>query len=476
MFTPAPGELIAQRYLLERVIGRGGMGEVWRAHDRELAVPCALKFLLPHLAIDKETRARFLREARAAAQLRSPHAVQVLGAGEHEGTLYLAMELLEGESLAQRLRREGRLDARTTFSIVEQVARALSRAHQANVVHRDLKPDNIWLWREREVFVKVLDFGVAKAQHELGSVRTTTGMLLGTPQYMSPEQANGDPSLDHRSDLWSLAIIVFECLTGKRPYASPGLGNLLVQIVSTPAPKLAEIAPELPLELDAWWTRALARDPADRFQSAEHWVEALRPALLGIENAPAPVEPPLLRPPDAPAEHETPGSVDPLMTTQGSARAGRRRHQRAAGVAGIALLAALSATSLFWRRPSSPDAGESAGSSSIMSVSSARAAAEVPPVTASTLAENETQSRPIVAGAGDDMPDAGARSPRAAGVSTAGRPRGSQLASAAERSARQHVKPAARVRRPAPASAAANEANTEPSRSQSVNMGKRLGF
>lgn len=358
MFVPAEGALIAGRYVLDRVIGRGGMGEVWRAHDRELGAPCAVKFLLPHLAIDKETRVRFLREARAAAVLRSPHAVQVLGAGEHEGTLYLAMELLEGESLAARLKRVGRLDAKTTFAIVEQVTRALSRAQQANIVHRDLKPENIWLWDAPDTFVKVLDFGVAKAQLELGSVRTMTGMLLGTPQYMSPEQANGDPHLDHRSDLWALAIITFECLTGKRPYDSAGLGNLLVQIVAAPPPRLADIAPELPAGLEGWWKRALARAPAERFQSAEEWLEGLRPALFGSALVPAPDAPARAlssnaRPRGAQAgpgiNADGHGSIDPLMTTHGSTPSGRRRHQGAVAVASGALMLALVAAILVWR-------------------------------------------------------------------------------------------------------------------------------
>jgi serine/threonine protein kinase len=351
MVVLSAGELIGGRYALEQVIGRGGMGEVWRARDRELHNLCAVKFLLPHLASDKETRTRFLRESRALAQLRSPHAVQVLGAGEHNGALYLAMELLEGESLHARLRQGGPLDRETTFALIEQVARALSRAHRAGIVHRDLKPDNIWIWAERDLFVKVLDFGVAKARLELGSVRTTTGTLLGTPHYMSPEQANGERELDHRADLWSLGIITIECLTGRRPYESAGLGNLLVKIVSTPAPDLAEFAPELGAGLAEWWKKALAHEPAERFQSAEELVETLRPHLLGQPPRPWPSEP--VPPPVAAVSSELPpsetSSVDPLMTTH-SPRSSFLRRQRFGVIAVLALSAAVAA---LWLRGTS---------------------------------------------------------------------------------------------------------------------------
>src|SRR5688572_8602554 len=256
------------------------MGEVWEAHDTELESSCACKFILQHLAKDLGVRTRFLREARAIARLRSPHAVQILGVGEHEDALYIAMELLEGETLRDRLARVGRLDARTTFTIVEQVALAIEKAHQAGIVHRDLKPDNIWLWPHRETFIKVLDFGVAKSVLTTGSHQTATGALIGTPHYMSPEQARGDRQVDGRSDLWSLAIITVECLTGKRPFESSGLGDLLIQIVASPIPPLALLGPGLPPGLQSWWERALARDPDQRFQSAAQLVEALRLLLI----------------------------------------------------------------------------------------------------------------------------------------------------------------------------------------------------
>jgi serine/threonine-protein kinase len=260
------------------------MGEVWKAHDRELDTPCAVKFILQHLAADRGIRDRFTREARAVARLRSPHVVQILGVGEVEDTPYLAMELLAGETLLARLDRLGKLDPFVTMKVVEQVGEALESAHQAGIVHRDLKPENIWFWAGNKVFIKVLDFGVAKTGLTTGSLQTATGALVGTPQYMSPEQALGNRDVDHRSDLWSLAVITVECLCGKRPFESEGLGDLLLKIVSNTPPSLNELAPELPAGLHEWWARALTRDPRGRFQSASELVDALRPHLVG--NAP----------------------------------------------------------------------------------------------------------------------------------------------------------------------------------------------
>ena len=280
MFIPNEGAVIAGRYKLERVIARGGMGEVWEARDQELENPCAVKFILEHLARDPALRVRFTREAKTVARLRSPHVVHILSVGEHEGTLYLAMELLEGETLQTRLMRVGTLTSELTFALVEQVGHALQKAHEAGIVHRDLKPDNIWLWSERDMFAKVIDFGVAKSQQTPHSLQTVTGALVGTPHYMSPEQANGTREVDHRSDLWALGIITLQCLTGKRPFDSEGLGDLLIQIVSKPPPPLSQLGPNLPPALQAWWERALARTPAQRFQSATELVQGLKPHLI----------------------------------------------------------------------------------------------------------------------------------------------------------------------------------------------------
>jgi serine/threonine-protein kinase len=279
MFSPSSGFTVGGRYRLEREIGAGAMGSVWAATDLQLDAPCALKFIIDRFATDGGLRERFLREARIAGRLRSPHAVQVLGVGEWEGALYIAMELLEGEPLVDRLERVGCFSPRDTALILEQVAGVLDKAHAAGIVHRDLKPANLWLWPAREPFVKVLDFGVAKQIDPTSQSRTATGAVVGTPRYMSPEQASGARQVDHRSDVWSLAVVASECLTGRPVFDAGGVGDLLVKIISGPVPGLHDTAPHLPAQLAQWWRTATARDPSQRFQSAGALSHAFQLAL-----------------------------------------------------------------------------------------------------------------------------------------------------------------------------------------------------
>jgi serine/threonine-protein kinase len=273
---PVPNLVIAERFRLNSLLGRGGMGSVWHATHLGLDIPCAVKFIEgPHAAMP-EAHARFGREAKAAAQLRSPHVVQILDHGVWDGTPYMAMELLEGEDLGKRLARYGRMPAKDVCFIVAQVARALTKAHAAGIVHRDLKPDNVFLVRDddREI-AKVLDFGIAKATGAIDGSNTKTGAMLGTPYYMSPEQAQGTRAVDHRSDVWSLAVIVYLALTGRLPFESEALGDLLIKIIVSPMPVPSHVAPDLPAAFDGWWARAANRDPAQRFQSAKDLSDAL---------------------------------------------------------------------------------------------------------------------------------------------------------------------------------------------------------
>jgi len=274
---PAQNVVIAERFRLNRLLGRGGMGSVWHATHLGLDVPCAVKFIEGEGAQLPEIQARFEREAKAAAHLRSPHVVQILDHGVCEGTPYIAMELLEGEDLGKRLARVGRLPPHELLTIVTQVCRALTKAHSQGIVHRDLKPDNIFLVRDddREV-TKVLDFGIAKATGAgAPGTSTRTGAMLGTPYYMSPEQAQGTKAVDARSDLWSLAVIVFEALTGQRPFESEALGDLLMKIIVAPMPVPSYFARDLPPAIDAWWAKAAQRDPALRFQTAKELGDGL---------------------------------------------------------------------------------------------------------------------------------------------------------------------------------------------------------
>jgi serine/threonine protein kinase len=273
--------VVADRFRLVKMIGRGGMGSVWQAMHLGLDTPCAVKFIEGELANVAEAHHRFEREAKAAAQLRSPNVVQIFDHGVWEGRPYIAMELLEGEDLGKRLaRRGGKLSAPEVNFVVQEVCRALTRAHQAGVVHRDLKPDNIFIVKddERDI-VKILDFGVAKSAAALDGGNTKTGAMLGTPYYMSPEQAQGIKSVDARSDLWSLAVIVFQCLTGRLPFESEALGDLLVKIIVQKVPTPSEYNPHVPVGFDGWWAKASERPVENRFPTAKAFAESLSIAL-----------------------------------------------------------------------------------------------------------------------------------------------------------------------------------------------------
>lgn len=273
---------IAGKYRLEKPLGQGGMGAVWRAHHLTLDAPVAVKLIDPDIAANPDARARFIREARAAAALRSPNVVQTFDFGVEDDIPFIVMELMQGESLADRLERVGFLPPKDTARIISHVARAIGKAHDKQIIHRDLKPDNIYLVQDddREV-AKVLDFGVAKATGtalQQTDSRTQTGSILGTPYYMSPEQAEGSKELDWRTDLWALAVIAYECLVGARPFQAGGLGALLVKIISGPIPIPSQHAP-VPPGFDNWFLRATQRDPEQRFQSAKELAYELRIAL-----------------------------------------------------------------------------------------------------------------------------------------------------------------------------------------------------
>ena len=282
-----PGQVIADRYRIEAAIGRGAMGVVWRAVHLQLESPVAIKFLNPAIADEPVMLERFMREARSAAAVRSSHVVQIFDYGVDRGAPYIAMELLVGEPLDARLTAQGALAPPEVDKIFGEVARAVSVAHELGVVHRDIKPANIFIVREggHEV-TKVLDFGIAKLidqrlEAPAGS-GTHTGILVGTPNYMSPEQARGHRKVDHRSDLWALAVLAFECLTGRQPFESNSLGDLVVKIC-TAQPLVPSAIAAVPPAFDAWFARGVDKDPALRFASAGEMADALH-ALLGAEG------------------------------------------------------------------------------------------------------------------------------------------------------------------------------------------------
>ena len=289
MIARAPGVVVSARYRLVRPLGVGGMGTVWLADDLLLDSPCALKLIDDDKAQSAEVRVRFAREAKVAAQLRGAHVVDVFEHGEWEGTPFIAMEYLHGEDLGTRLDREKVLDPAATYRIAAHVARALARAHAYGIVHRDLKPENVFLVQGDDgEMAKVVDFGIAK--HDAYSLRdktTKTGSFLGTPFYVSPEQARGKPT-DHRSDLWSLAVIVFQCMTGRPPFESEALGELMGLILYEDLPKPSQVRPGVSEAFDAWWERAAKRDRDERYQSAREFADALGEALGQTVNIAVP--------------------------------------------------------------------------------------------------------------------------------------------------------------------------------------------
>lgn len=266
---PSVGSVVGGKYRLERPLARGGMGSVWAGHHLDLDVPIAVKFMGSSSPDLEMTRARFAREAKAAASLRSPHVVKVLDYDAAGDAPYIVMELLVGEDLGQRLAHRGRLSLAEVDAITRQLALGLGLAHDAGIVHRDLKPSNVFLARVgSEEVVTILDFGVAKETKLGGSdAQTTTGLVIGSPSYMSPEQARGG-KVDLRSDLWSLGVLLFQALTGKRPFEGPNVGDVLVRICSDAIPLATHVAPDLPPEIDGFFARALCRSPDGRFQDA----------------------------------------------------------------------------------------------------------------------------------------------------------------------------------------------------------------
>jgi len=277
------GYVLAGKYRLERTLARGGMGELWVAEHLTLGEPVAVKLILTNLASRPDMSTRFKREAKAIAKLQrqTQHVVQIHDHGVDDGVPYSVMELLEGEDLNQRLSRIGRLTPAQALPLVAQLAKALQPAHQAGIVHRDLKLANIFLARKGDdEIVKVLDFGLAKGGGlEVVGDDTAPGDVLGSPRYMSPEQARGRDDLDGRSDLWSVAVLLFVALTGQPPFQSQKFGDLLLKICTDPTPLPSTIVAELPPAIDAFFLRALSKHRDDRYPSARAFVVAFAEAL-----------------------------------------------------------------------------------------------------------------------------------------------------------------------------------------------------
>ncbi len=290
------GDVIANKYELRRLLGVGGMGKVWLARHRSLEQHVALKLMEPQTDTDEDERTtlrRFQIEGQVAAELsrKSRHIVRVTDHGVDQGVPYLVMELLEGRSLETALD-DGRLDPREAISIVQQAATGIAVAHAEGVIHRDLKPGNVFLTRTEEgaLLVKVLDFGVARLSRRIEPASsaarraseptklTLRGMVLGSTDYLSPEQALAEP-VDTRADVWSLAVVAFEALTGVQPFSDVDVNATLARICAQQATPIRQAWPEAPHKLEAVFAKAFARRLEDRYQSVAELVSALAAAV-----------------------------------------------------------------------------------------------------------------------------------------------------------------------------------------------------
>jgi eukaryotic-like serine/threonine-protein kinase len=285
------GTILASKYQVIRELGRGGMAAVYEASNVDIGKRVAIKLLAGHLATSQTVVERFLREARAVTSIKSPHICDVYDSGRlDDGTPFLVMELLEGESLYDAMCRDRQMSPGLTLAIVLQVSRGLAKAHEATIVHRDLKPENVFLTvdDDGQLLVKILDFGLAKF-YDPGEVKgkggklarlTRDGAVFGTPAYMSPEQVRGQAAADHRADLWALACITYECFTGTTVWSTDdGVAMTFAQIATAQLPDPRTYRPDLPESFTRWFHKALDRDIHGRFQSVKEFADELASAF-----------------------------------------------------------------------------------------------------------------------------------------------------------------------------------------------------
>jgi serine/threonine-protein kinase len=283
------GELLAGKYRIERLLGSGGMGTVYAAHHELLYQRVAIKLLKGDIVDSPEAVTRFLNEARAAARIQGEHVARVMDVGQlPEGIPYMVLEYLDGFDLAQVLQKESRLPITQAVDYVLQALEALAQAHAVGIIHRDLKPANLFLARlpGGSQCVKVLDFGISKVTSSLLSPEgaiTATESILGTPSYMSPEQLRSTKSVDGRTDVWALGIILYELLTGATPFRGDTIGERLVAIIEQPIAAIRSIRPDVPPGLDETILRCLARDPRQRLQNVAEL--AIRLAPFGPDSS-----------------------------------------------------------------------------------------------------------------------------------------------------------------------------------------------
>lgn len=365
-----PGTIIGEAYEIERPLGVGGMGTVYEARQVRLGRKVALKLLHARFSSDTSVVKRFQREAELAASLGHDNICEVTDLGvAQDGSPYLVMPLLRGQPLCDLLQGEKPLEAPRLVDICSQVLSALGAAHQENIVHRDLKPGNIFITQlgDRTDFVKLLDFGICKVKSQDSADELThPGTVLGTPYYMAPEQARGARDIDHRADIYALGVILYEALTGRRPFDGQSYNEIMFSILTESFSLPRAVEPGIPADLERVILRSMARDPAERYQSAEEMNAALASARLTTKQAQDFMRTGINTEPAIPMPF-TPDSL-PLSTNEAHnspqdqaapamARSPLRKGLWAAGLAAIAVLSVLVA----WMLKATPETEPSLG-------------------------------------------------------------------------------------------------------------------
>ena len=425
------GRIIDGKYDICQRVAAGGVGTVYRARHRFTGRLVALKLLNEQYSRDKAMSERFLREAKAAAEIGHPNIVDVVDAGVDESVgVYVAFELLEGFDLAEAVRRKS-LSIGQILDVADVVLDALEAAHQAGIIHRDVKPPNIFLVPQDDgaLNVRVLDFGAAKRQRvNVEESLTTFGTVIGTPAYMSPEQASGQ-TVDPRADVWSVGAVLFRCLADRPPFAERNPSLLLACIIRDTAPSLAEFRPDLPPSLIAVVDKALAHDAAQRWPSAKAMREALNDARAHASQPLAAPASGQLSAPDPQLDPQAAGvSPQSVETTiedgapEAAAAPLRKNRALIASALAAAAAAGIAASVLWTRSPRLPDtavAPSAAATSSQVNAAAASASATLPVVSASAPSPTAIPTAPVAASASPASTPA-APTPRVAKTAPAG--------------------------------------------------------